>query len=196
MSRVGKQPIAIPEKVDVKVDEQNISVKGPKGKLSLTVTAGITVKLEDKEIVLTRKNDQKKYISLHGLNRALINNMVKGVSEGFMKKLYVVGTGYKVTIKGKWLILSIGFSHDIYLQIPKTIDVKTEKVSRAAASDIPELQAIVDIFSCDKELLGNFTASVRAVRPPGAFNKCKGIRYSDEKVLKKPGKVAGGTDAA
>ncbi|MEA2103643.1 MAG: 50S ribosomal protein L6 [Candidatus Cloacimonadota bacterium] len=195
MSRIGKQPIKIPELVNVKIDKQNIAVKGPKGNLSLTVSKGITAEIIDKEIIVTRKNDEKENRSLHGLNRVLIDNMIVGVSEGYMKKLFVVGTGYKVAIQGKWLILSLGFSHDVYVEMPKTVEVQTEKISRAAASDIPELQAIIDLYSCDKELLGNVTASIRAVRPPGAFNKCKGIRYSDERVKKKPGKVAGGTDA-
>jgi large subunit ribosomal protein L6 len=194
MSRVGKQPITIPEQVEVKIDKQNVAVKGLKGNLKLTVTDGITAIIKDNEIIVTRENDEKESRSLHGLNRALINNMIIGVSKGYMKKLYVVGTGYKVSIQGKWLILTIGFSHDVYVEIPKAVEIETEKVSRAAVSDIPELQAIIDLSSCDKELLGNIAASIRSVRPPGAFNKCKGIRYSDERVKKKPGKVAGGTE--
>jgi len=196
MSRVGYAPIEIPEKVNVKINGQNINVSGPKGELKHLLNEGISAKMKENSIIFDRKNDEKKYKSLHGLNRSLVNNMVKGVSEGYVKKLMIVGTGYKVEIKNNWLVLSLGLSHDIYFQIPEKVEVKTEKISRTAEGNVPELQAIVDLMSPDKELLGLVAASIRDLKPPGTYNKAKGIRYIDEHIRKKPGKVAGGAETA
>lgn len=196
MSRVGYAPIEIPDKVDVKLSGQTVKVKGPKGELTHHVHEGISVKKKDNSLIIDRKNDEKKYKSLHGLNRSLVNNMVIGVSEGYMKKLMVVGTGYKVQLKNNWLILSLGLSHDIYFQIPDKIEITSEKISRTAQGNVPELQAIIDLVSPDKELLGLVAASIRDLKPPGTYNKAKGIRYADEHIRKKPGKVAGGAETA
>ncbi|MBS3740865.1 MAG: 50S ribosomal protein L6 [Candidatus Cloacimonetes bacterium] len=196
MSRVGYAPIEIPDNVDVKISGKDLKIKGSKGELKHHLNEGITAKVKDNVIIFDRKNDEKKYKSLHGLNRSIVSNMVKGVSEGYMKKLMVVGTGYKVEIKGSWLILSLGLSHDIYFEIPEIMEVKTEKIGRTAEGNIPELQAIIDLISPDKEMLGLVAASIRDLKPPGTYNKAKGIRYADEHIRKKPGKVAGGAETA
>ncbi|MBC8525644.1 MAG: 50S ribosomal protein L6 [Candidatus Cloacimonetes bacterium] len=192
MSRVGKEPIIIPENVNVNIRKKRITVKGPKGALERVLVEGISAKIVDNTLIIKRISDEKKYRSLHGLYRSLINNMIIGVSKGFMKKLMIVGTGYKATIKGKWLVLSLGFSHDIYFEIPKEIEIDIEKIGRAKASIIPGLQVIIDISSYNKELLGSVCATIRNIKPPEPY-KGKGIRYSDEHVRKKAGKVAGGT---
>lgn len=194
MSRVGKEPIVIPDKVNVEIKGNLVKVTGPLGTLEHILNDGITAKTTDNEIIVDRKSEEKEIRSLHGLNRSLIANMIIGVSEGYLKKLMIVGTGYKAEIKGKWLVLSLGFSHDIYLEIPKEIKVEIEKIGRAEASSLPGLQSIIDFRSYNKEMLGAFCASIRNVKPPEPY-KGKGIRYSDEHVHIKPGKVAGGAGA-
>ncbi|HEX37890.1 MAG TPA: 50S ribosomal protein L6 [Candidatus Cloacimonetes bacterium] len=194
MSRVGKEPIIIPDKVKVDIKGHNVKVTGPLGELKHILNDNITAKIKDNEIIVERKSDEKEIRSLHGLNRSLIANMVKGVSEGYLKKLMIVGTGYKAEIKGKWLVLSLGFSHDVYLEIPKEVKVDIEKIGRAEASSLPGLQAIIDFRSYNKEMLGAFCATIRNVKPPEPY-KGKGIRYSDEHIHIKPGKVAGGAGA-
>lgn len=193
MSRVGSEPIIIPENVKVEIKGKKVTVTGPKGTLSREMNDGISASAKDDKIFVKRSSDEKKYRSLHGLNRTLINNMIIGTTEGYLKKLMIIGTGYKAQPKENWLILSLGFSHDIYFEIPKAIDVKVEKISRAQATDIPNLQTIIDLFSIDKELLGQVTAAIRSIRPPEPY-KGKGIRYEDEHVRKKAGKIAGGTE--
>jgi large subunit ribosomal protein L6 len=194
MSRVGKDPIVIPEKVTVDVKGRHVKVTGPLGTLERDINDGISIKIKDNQILVSRKNDEKEMRGLHGLNRSLIANMVEGVSNGYLKKLMIVGTGYKVELQGKWLVLSLGFSHDVYFEIPKEVKTEIEKIGRAEASSIPGLQAIIDFRSHDKEMLGSVCATIRDIKPPESY-KGKGIRYAEEHIRIKPGKVAGGAGA-
>ena len=194
MSRVGKNPIVIPDKVTVDVKGFHIKVTGPLGTLERDLNEGISVKIKDNQIHVMRKDDEKQTRSLHGLNRSLIANMIEGVSKGYLKKLMIVGTGYKAEVKGKWLVLSLGFSHDVYFEIPKEVKIEIEKIGRAQASSIPALQAIIDFRSHNKEMLGAVCAAIRDIKPPECY-KGKGIRYAEEHIRIKPGKVAGGAGA-
>jgi len=194
MSRVGKDPIVIPEKVTVDVKGQHIKVTGPLGTLERDLNDGISIKIKDNQVLVSRKDDEKQTRSLHGLNRSLIANMVEGVSKGYLKKLMIVGTGYKAESKGKWLVFSLGFSHDVYFEIPKEVKIEIEKIGRAEASSIPGLQTVIDFRSHDKEMLGAVCAAVRDIKHPECY-KGKGIRYAEEHIRIKPGKVAGGAGA-
>jgi len=194
MSRVGLEPIVIPENVKVDIKKQHVQVTGPLGALERDLNEGITITIKDNKAIIKRDNDEKQTRSLHGLNRSLVANMVKGVSEGYLKKLMIVGTGYKAEIAGKWLVLSLGFSHDVYFEIPKEVKIEIEKIGRAEASNIPGLQAIIDFRSHDNEMLGSVCATIRDIKPPECY-KGKGIRYADEHIHIKPGKVAGGAGA-
>ena len=179
MSRIGRMPVAIPAGVEVKINGQEISVKGPKGTLTHTVTAPIEVKMEGAEILVTRPNDAKENRALHGLNRSLIANMVKGVTEGFKKALIVNGVGWKVNKQGKKVIMNVGFSHPVEIE---EID--------GIALDCPSQTEIV-ISGIDKEKVGQFAAMVRGIREPEPYHGY-GIRYSDEVIERKVGKAAGG----
>lgn len=194
MSRVGKAPINIPENVTVDIKGKNVTVSGPKGTLTHRLNEGISVRIEDKQIIVSRASDQKEYKAMHGLNRALLYNIVKGVSEGYMKRLMIVGTGYRAEVKGRWLILGLGFSHDVYFEIPEGIEILVERIGKADASAVPELQSIIDVKGIDKELVGKVAATIRKIRPPEPY-KSKGVRYADEKIRRKAGKIAGGTGA-
>ncbi|RLC46016.1 MAG: 50S ribosomal protein L6 [Candidatus Cloacimonadota bacterium] len=194
MSRIGNAPILVPKNVKVKISDNIVTVIGPNGELTHTLSEGITVELKDNQINVFRINDERKYKSLHGLNRSLLNNMIQGVLQGYVKKLYVVGKGYKANVIQNWLVLQLGYSHDIMLEIPSGIKIETEKISRAQASSIQDLQAIIDVSGIDKELVGQIAAEIRATKPPEPY-KGKGIRYSDEHVRRKAGKTASGTGA-
>ena len=191
MSRIGKEPIVIPENVKVNISKNKVTVTGTKGKLEHILNEGISAKIIDNNIIVSRISDEKKYKSLHGLNRSLINNMVIGLSKGYLKKLMIIGTGYKAETKGKWLILSLGFSHDIYFEIPEGVQVSLERIGRAEAGVLPGLQVVIDLSSHNKELLGSIAAAIRGIKPPEPY-KGKGIRYAGEYVRKKAGKIAGG----
>lgn len=195
MSRVGKAPINIPENVKIDIKGQDITVSGPKGTLKRRLNEGISAKAEDNQIIVGRASEEKKYKALHGLNRALLYNMVKGVSEGYMKRLMIVGTGYRAEVQGRWLILGLGFSHDVYFEIPEGIEILTERIGRADASAVPGLQNIIDIKGIDKEFVGKVAATIRKIRPPEPY-KGKGIRYADEHIRRKAGKIAGSTGGA
>lgn len=182
MSRIGKLPVTIPDGTSVSVSPDNIiTVKGPKGELSQKVDRDIIVEVNEKEIILKRPTDQKRHRSLHGLYRALINNMVTGVSKGFTIQQELVGVGYKAESKGQILELSLGYSHDIQFQIPKEVKVeaKTEKRSNP----------IITLTSTDKQLLGQVAAKIRSLRKPEPY-KGKGIRFVGEQIRKKAGKSA------
>ena len=176
MSRIGKLPIKIPEKVSVKIDNQVVSCKGPKGQLTMKVHGDMKVQIEPNEITVTRPTDSKKHKSLHGLTRSLIANMVEGVSRGFTRKLEIVGVGYKAEMKGKNLLLNLGYSHPILLGMPESI-----------TATCPSAIEIV-IEGADKELVGLMAAKIRGFRKPEPY-KGKGVRYAGEYVRKKAGKT-------
>ncbi len=176
MSRIGRKPILIPEKVNVELKDRSVSVSGPKGNLSLKLPSPISVEIREKEIIVKRAGEDKKTKSLHGTFRALINNMVIGVTEGFKKELEIVGMGYKVQLKGTNLILQLGFSHSVEIPIPEDL-----KVTLGGANKIT-------IEGIDKQRVGQFAAQLRAIYPPEPY-KGKGIRYAQEVVRKKLGKA-------
>ena len=176
MSRIGNKPIAIPAGVEVKVDGQTVTVKGPKGTLTQQIRKEITVKVEGTEVLVTRCDDQKTARSLHGLSRTLISNMVEGVSNGYSKTLEVLGVGYRVQKQGSNLVMNLGFSHQVIMPETETIKI-----------DVPDPNTIV-ISGANKQEVGQFAAEVREKRPPEPY-KGKGIRYKGEYVRRKEGKT-------
>ena len=176
MSRIGRAPITVPAGVEVKVDGQHISVKGPKGALEMTAAPTMKVEVEAGVVHVTRPNDEKTNRSLHGLTRTLKNNMVVGVSEGFSKTLEVNGVGYRAAKEGKNLVLNVGYSHQI--TIPETEDIQIE---------VPNANQII-IKGIDKQKVGQFAAEVRGKRPPEPY-KGKGIKYDYEVIRRKEGKT-------
>ncbi|MCD4651876.1 MAG: 50S ribosomal protein L6 [Candidatus Cloacimonetes bacterium] len=187
MSRIGKIPVSVPAGVTVLINGQHVSVKGKLGELTYTMCEGISAVREADSIVVRRTDDTRDQKSKHGLTRALVNNMVTGVSKGFEKELQVIGTGYSAKIVGPWLKLSLGYSHDILLEVPKDLKVVTEDVPRTRGSKA-EVQAIITVNGINKEDVGKFSAEIRRCRPPENY-KGKGIRYKDEYVRIKPGKA-------
>ncbi len=179
MSRIGRMPIAVPAGVDVKIDGNIVTVKGPKGTLTRTVNDNITVALDNGVITVTRPNDQKENRSLHGLNRTLIANMITGVSEGFKKELEINGIGYRAAKQGKDLVLNIGYSHNVV--VPEVEGISIE---------VPSPNKII-ISGPDKQKVGQFAAEVRGHRPPEPY-KGKGIKYVDEVIRRKEGKAGKG----
>ena len=177
MSRVGKKPVNIKD-ITFTQEERKLKVKGKLGELSMTVPKNIEVEVKEEEVVITRPNDQKENRALHGLTRALLQNMVTGVTEGYSKTLNIVGVGYRAELKGKNLLLIIGYSHPIYFAPPDEITL-----------EIPTQTQIV-IKGIDKELVGLVAAKIRSFRKPEPY-KGKGIKYSDEIIIKKAGKTAG-----
>ncbi|MBE6299717.1 MAG: 50S ribosomal protein L6 [Bacteroidales bacterium] len=182
MSRIGKLPIAIPAGVTVTVKDNEVSVKGPKGEMVQTITGGIAVNVEDGQLTVTRPDDTKASRSLHGLYRALINNMVIGVSAGYKKELELVGVGYRAENNGQVLKLSLGFSHDIYVKLPKEVKLETKSERNK--------NPLITLESCDKELLGLICAKIRTFRKPEPY-KGKGIKFVGEYIRRKSGKSAG-----
>ncbi len=182
MSRIGKLPISLPKGVNITVSDDNlITVVGKLGTLTQKVDPAITVALEGDNVVLTRATDQKQHKSLHGLYRALIANMVKGVSEGFKTTQVVVGVGYKAQIQGQVLELSLGYSHNIYFELPQ--EIKCETVTEKGKDPL------IIMTSIDKQLLGQVAAKIRSLRKPEPY-KGKGIRFQGEVIRKKAGKAA------
>ncbi len=179
MSRIGKLPIQIPSQVKVSVQGNVISVKGPKGTLSREIHPLASVETGKDQLIVKRKDDSRRSRSIHGLTRALINNMVVGVAEGFSKDLIVTGVGYKVEEKGQSLVFHLGYSHPIDFPIPKGITAKVER----------KKEIKVTIEGYDKELVGLTAARIRGLRPPEPY-KGKGIRYADETIRRKAGKAA------
>lgn len=177
MSRLGKLPVVIPEKVKAQLNGKSLNFEGPKGKLSYDVPEKIDVKVEDGKIVTTRQGDSAQDKALHGLARTLIFNMIKGVHEGFEKKLEIKGVGYRAAVKGTTLNLSLGFSHPVDFPLPETVTAKVEA------------NTTVILQSPDKSLLGNTAAKIRSLRPPEPYQG-KGIKYSDEHIRRKAGKSA------
>ena len=176
MSRVGKQPIALPAGVAVDIDGSTVKVTGPKGELTRDLHKDMIIKIEDGHLLVQRPTDGRDHRALHGLTRSLVANMVEGVTKGFQKQLALEGTGYRATKSGTKLTLSVGFSHPVEINPPAGITV-----------EVPAVNSII-VKGIDKELVGQFTANVRSVRPPEPYLG-KGIRYAGEKVRRKVGKT-------
>lgn len=176
MSRIGKLFIEIPSGVKVIYKDSQISVEGPKGRLSRTLMENIAIELSDKNIIVNRKDETKTSRSAHGLTRTLINNMVTGVTKGFEKGLEITGVGYRAETKGDTLNLSLGYSHPINFQLPQGVNVEVEKMTK------------IFVRGTDKELIGQTAAKIRSFRPPEPY-KGKGIKYVGESILRKAGKT-------
>jgi large subunit ribosomal protein L6 len=178
MSRIGKKPITVPSGVDVTISGSHIAVKGPKGQLEMDAPEDITVAREGDDIVVTRPDDERSHRALHGLTRSLVNNMVLGVSEGFTRDLEIVGVGYRALAQGQDKIeLQVGYSHPVPVKAPDGITFEVPAPNRVTVKGI------------DKQLVGQVAADIRKIRKPEPY-KGKGIRYSDERVLRKAGKSA------
>ncbi len=181
MSRVGKKPIVIPEKVKVQLEGQTVKAEGKLGKASIDVHARISIKMEKGRMELSRSSDEERDRSLHGMERARVNNLIQGVSEGFSKELTLVGVGYRAAVQGTKIILQLGYSHPVEFDIPAGMQVKIDK------------QTIIRLYGISKEEVGLTTARLRALRSPEPY-KGKGIRLTGEHIVRKAGKaaVAGG----
>lgn len=176
MSRIGKQPIIIPAKVKAEISGCNVSVDGPKGRLQQSLPSRVSAALVGEKIVVTRQDDSAEAKALHGLTRALIANMVKGVSEGYTKKLEIHGVGFKATIKGKLLDLALGYSHPILFNIPEQIKITIEDNTK------------LTVEGPDKQVVGQVAAVIRSYYPPEPY-KGKGVRYQGEHIVRKEGKT-------
>jgi large subunit ribosomal protein L6 len=177
MSRIGKAPITVPSGVDVTIDAGGVTVKGPKGTLSRTVPADITVRSEGDTLLVERPDDEREHRALHGLTRSLVNNMVVGVTDGFAKELEIIGVGYRAEAQGPTkLRLALGFSHPVIVDAPEGITF-----------EVP-VQTRIVVRGIDKELVGQVAADIRSIRKPEPY-KGKGVRYLGEKVLRKAGKT-------
>ncbi len=178
MSRIGKKPVIIPKGVTIDNKGNSIKVKGPKGELEGAFDLRMKIEIKDSELTVIRPNDTKEIKALHGLSRALIQNMVQGVTEAYQRTLDIVGVGYRAELKGKNLLLNIGYSHPIYFIPPDGITIATPTQTQIVISGI------------DKQLVGMVAAKIRSIRKPEPY-KGKGIKYSDEQILRKAGKTAG-----
>jgi large subunit ribosomal protein L6 len=176
MSRIGKQPIAIPAKVKVEVKGQQVFVEGPKGKLNWQLPRRTSLKVENGKVLVSREGDDAEAKALHGLSRALVNNMVRGVTEGFVKKLEIQGVGFKAAVQGKAVNLSLGYSHPINYPIPDQIKVTVAENTK------------LTIEGPDRQVVGQVAAEIRSFYPPEPY-KGKGVRYADEHVIRKEGKT-------
>lgn len=176
MSRIGNKPITVPAGIDVTIDGQKITVKGPKGTLERTVNDNISIKLENGVIVVARPNDEKENRSLHGLTRTLINNMIEGVSNEFSKQLEINGVGYRATKQGNKIVLTLGYSHPVEMVEPEGITY-----------EVPNPNSII-VKGIDKELVGQMAAEIRSKRPPEVY-RGKDIKYVDEHIRRKEGKT-------
>lgn len=179
MSRIGLKPIDIPEKVNIQIDGSQVIVKGPKGELSQEFSPRMEISMMDKQLVVSRSTDSKKDKSLHGLTRSLLANMVEGVTTGFVKKLEMIGVGYRANLKGKNLEIEIGFSHPVIVEpregIEFTVDTKAKN-------------NVITVSGIDKQVVGQTAAEIRGIRPPEPY-KGKGIKYVDEVIRRKVGKT-------
>ncbi|MFC4804201.1 50S ribosomal protein L6 [Filifactor villosus] len=177
MSRIGLKPVNVPAGVEIKIDEKNnVTVKGPKGTLSQAIDPSMKIEINDGELTVSRPTDNKKHRSLHGLSRTLINNMIVGVTEGYQKKMEIVGVGYRAAKQGKKLVLNLGYSHPVEMEDPEGIE-----------TEVPTQLEII-VKGINKQLVGNYAAKIRAWREPEPY-KGKGIRYSGENVRRKEGKT-------
>ena len=178
MSRIGKKPVVIPAGVTVTQSGHNIKIKGPKGELQNEFHQNISISVKGNEITVTRPDDAKENKALHGLTRALLQNMINGVTNSYQKTLDIVGVGYRAELKGKNLLINIGYSHPIYFMPPDGVALQTPTQTQIVISGI------------DKQLVGLVAAKIRSIRQPEPY-KGKGIKYSDEQILRKAGKTAG-----
>jgi len=176
MSRIGKAPIPVPDKVTVSLNGLAVTVKGPKGELSRTLPDGVSISQEGNTLQVNPANDSRRSRERHGLSRTLVANMVEGVSQGFTRKLEIVGVGYRAAVQGKKLVVSAGYSHPVEMVPPEGVTFTVEN------------NTSVFVSGADKELVGNEAAKVRAIRPPEPY-KGKGIKYEGEKILRKAGKT-------
>lgn len=179
MSRIGKKPIAVPAKVEVQLSGQRLTVKGPKGELSMEIHPDMTVKQEDGQLVVIRPNDERQQKALHGLTRALIANMVTGVSEGFRRSLVIEGVGYQADLRGSDLVMRLGYSHEIVVQPPENVTFDVPKDQRGR---------LVHVDGIDKQVVGQVAANIRELRPPEPYLG-KGVRYENEIIRRKAGKT-------
>ena len=177
MSRIGRLPVEIPSGVDVKIDGSHVQIKGPKGELEYTFSPDLTISEEEGQIVVTRPSEDRRIRSLHGTTRAIINNMVIGVTEGFEKELRLVGVGYRATMSGKNLVLNVGYSHPVEIEPPEGVTF-----------EVGERSQQVFVRGYDKQKVGQIAADIRRVRPPEPY-KGKGIRYRGEWIRRKAGKA-------
>jgi len=184
MSRVGKKPITLPTGVTVTINDKELEVKGPKGVLKTPVPEGVNFKMEDGALVAERDNEDKT--ALHGLARALANNAVVGVTEGFKKDLDLVGVGYKADVQGKKIVFALGYSHPVEYPLPEGIDAKAERL--AAKASVNQYQLTLTLSGIDKQKLGQVAAELNRLRKPDAY-KGKGLRYADRTYKLKPGKT-------
>jgi large subunit ribosomal protein L6 len=178
MSRIGKQPVQLPDKVQVTLDGDTINVKGPKGTLDRKVHPAIDIEINDNVLTVSTDTSDKKKVALQGLFRSLIFNMVHGVTTGYEKKLVLSGIGYRAEAKGKTVVLNVGYSNPVEFDLPEGVTAAVDK------------NVEVTLASIDKELLGQAAANIRAIRPPEPY-KGKGIMYADERIIRKAGKTAG-----
>ena len=176
MSRIGKQPIAIPPKVKVEVKGQQVFVEGPKGKLNWQLPRRTSIKVDNGKVLVSRQGDDDQVKALHGLSRALVNNMVRGVSEGFVKKLEIQGVGFKAAVQGKAVNLNLGYSHPVVYPIPDQIKVTVEENTK------------LTIEGPDRQVVGQVASEIRSFYPPEPY-KGKGVRYAGEHVVRKEGKT-------
>lgn len=177
MSRIGKKPVPIPGKVQVTIDGSEVTVKGPKGQLSHKFPVDMIIKEDDGHIIVERPTDQQHHRALHGMTRALINNMVVGVSDGFEKALTVEGVGYRAEMEGNKLVMHLGYSHPIPIDPPENVEFAVEERGR-----------IVRVRGIDKQVVGELAANIRKLRPPEPY-KGKGVRYQGEQIRRKAGKT-------
>ncbi len=185
MSRIGAKPVALPSGVSIDVREGAVRVKGPKGEITVTILPEVSVAVDGSKVKVTRKDDSNAARARHGLIRVLIANAVQGVSQGYEKKLEIIGVGFKAQIKGKTLVLNLGHSHPISLPIPDDIEMKQDEKNKN----------ILIIRGISKQLVGQIAAEIRELRPPEPY-KGKGVRYMDEQVRRKPGKAAASKTSA
>jgi large subunit ribosomal protein L6 len=176
MSRIGKKPIPIPKGVTVKVDGNTVDVKGPKGQLRQPLPPGIVAAVEDGTLVTRKASDDRQFDKFHGLARSLVNNAVVGVTEGFKRELDIVGVGYRAEMKGKQVVLALGYSHPVVFEVPTGIDIAIEK------------QTHLTVTGVDRQLVGQVAANLRRLRKPDPYQQ-KGVRYTGEVLKKKAGKT-------
>jgi len=177
VSRIGKKPVPIPDKVQITIDGSDVTVKGPKGQLSHKFPVDMMIKEQDGQIIVERPTDQRHHRALHGMTRALINNMVVGVSDGFEKVLTIEGVGYRAEMEGKTLVMHVGFSHPVPVEPPQDVEFVVEERGR-----------LIRVRGIDKQVVGELSANIRKLRPPEPY-KGKGVRYQGEYVRRKAGKA-------